>query len=450
MAKQLDFGKGKVGTLIIRQAIPLTIAELVHLLYNIVDRIYIGHLPEVGGMALTGIGLTFPIITLVTAFTRLFSSGGGPLYAMARGSQNEERAGRLMGNVLSALLFCGVFLTVFGYLFERPILYLFGASDASYVYAHDYLNIYLIGTVFTMIATGMNVFINAQGYPQTGMKTVLIGAVINLLLDPLFIFQLNMGVKGAAWASIIGQAASAFWVLRFLFDPHNPQRLKREKMKIEFPLLKEIMKVGATGFCFAATSSLTQILCNATLQNYGGDIYVGVMSVLNSVREITSLPSNGVGSGAQPVLSYNYGARKYGRVKEGIRFFTLVNLVYLLLIWAIVFVFPGFFIRLFSEDASLLQEGVPALRLFFFGYAFIALQFSGQQTFQALGKAKQAVFFSLLRKVVIVAPLTVLLPAMGFGVNGVFAAEPISNIIGGTASFVTMWLTLYRKLPDDE
>lgn len=441
-----DFSQGKVWRNIISQTIPLTIAQLVQLLYNVVDRIYIGHLPGANNMALTGVGVTFPIITLITAFTCLFGMGGTPLFSIARGAKEEERASRIMGNVCSLLICASAVLFLICFLFRKPILYLFGASDASYEYADAYLKIYLCGTPFSMLATGMNGFINAQGFPKIGMATTMIGAVLNLILDPVFIFGLDMGVSGAALATIISQMISALWVLRFLTGKKVLLPLQRKDLKIQAGLVREITSLGASGFIMQGTNCLVQIVCNATLQSYGGDLYVGIMTVLNSVREVLSLPVNGIASGAQPVLGYNFGAQKYDRVKEGIRFSAMIGTIYTAVTWMIVLICPKFLISIFSNDAAMLETGPEVLKLYFFGFVFMAFQFAGQSAFQALGCAKRAIFFSILRKGIIVVPLTLLLPRMGLGVNGVFIAEPISNAIGGLACFITMWFTLYRKL----
>lgn len=441
-----DFSQGKVWKNIIAQAIPLCLAELVHLLYNIVDRIYIGHMNVADNLALTGVGLTFPIVTLIAAFTALFGKGGAPLFAIARGAREEDKANKIMGNACSLLLISSVFLVIICSIFHKPILYLFGASDASYQYANEYLRIYLLGTPFAMISIGMNGFINAQGFPKVGMLTTVIGAVFNLVLDPIFIFVLDMGVAGAALATIISQMISAIWVLLFLTGKKAVLSLKYKYLKLESKLVKEIMGLGSSPCIVQATNSLVQIVCNVTLQEFGSDLYVGIMTVLNSVREILSLPVSGITSGAQPVLGYNYGAKKNERVKQGIRFTAIIGTVYTLAAWVFIMIMPTFLFRIFTEDKSVISRGPEALGIYFFGFFFMSFQFAGQTVFQALGYAKQAVFFSLLRKAVIVVPLTILLPRIGMGVNGVFWAEPISNAIGGLACFITMWITVYKKL----
>jgi len=441
-----DFSQGKIWKHIISQTVPLCLAELVQLLYNIVDRIYIGHLRVDGNMALTGIGLTFPLVTLISAFTALFGKGGTPLFSIARGAKEDEKAKKIMGNAFSLLLICSVFLVLFCYIFRKPILYLFGASDASYIYADQYLSIYLFGTPFLMIAIGMNGFINAQGFPKIGMLTTVLGAVLNLVLDPIFIFGFDMGVSGAALATIISQIISAIWVLRFLTGKKAVLTLKYKYLKLESKLVKEIMGLGSSPCIVQATNSLVQIVCNVTLQSYGGDLYVGIMTVLNSVREILTLPVSGITSGAHPILGYNYGAKKNDRVKQAIRFTALIGAIYTVFAWIVIMVIPKFLFQIFTKDPAIIEKGPEALGIYFFGFFFMSFQFAGQCVFQALGHAKKAVFFSLLRKVIIVVPLTVLLPIIGLGVNGALWAEPISNAVGGVICFVTMWKTVYKKL----
>lgn len=444
--QKIDFSKGPVWKCIIAQAVPLTVAQLIQLLYNVVDRIYIGHLGEGNSLALTGVGLTFPVVTLIMAFTALFGMGGVPLFSIVRGSGDEKRAGRIMGNSFGLLIISALLLTILGYVFCKPILFAFGASEDSYVYAKEYLNIYLIGTVFSMLSTGMNGYINAQGFPKVGMLSVIIGAVANIVLDPVFIFGFDMGVAGAALATIISQSLSAVWVLHFLFGRKVSIPLRIANIRIDQEIAINIVKLGMSNFIMQGTNCLVQIVCNATLQNYGGDLYVGIMTVANSVREIFMLPISGIVNGAQPVISYNYGAVKYDRVKAGIRFNTLVGSAYTMLAWILILVFPRFWFGIFSDDLQMIETGVEMLGIYFFGFVFMSFQFAGQSAFQALGDAKHAIFFSLLRKAIIVVPLTLLLPMVGFGVKGVFLAEPISNVIGGLACYTTMRMTIYKKL----
>lgn len=442
-----DFSKGSMSRHIMMQAVPLMIAQILQLLYNVVDRIYIGHLPGEDGLALTGIGLVFPVISVISAFTNLFGMGGAPLCSIARGAGQNEKAKKIMGH--SAVLLFGtsfLLMTVF-YLLRRPVLYLLGASDATYAYADTYLVIYLTGTVFFMLGNGMNSFITSQGFPKTAMCTTLLGAVINLILDPILIFGFDMGIEGAAWATVFSQLISCVWVLRFLTGEKAIFRLEKRYFHLDWSLVREITALGMSGFIMQATNSVAQIACNAMLSIYGGDLYIGIMTILNSVREILSMPVSGITSGAQPVLGFNYGAKQYERIKKGIRFMTFVGSVYTVLAWTVLVFFPKPFLALFTGNKAMIENGVRAVHLYFAGFVFMLFQFSGQSVFVALGKSKRAVFFSLFRKVVIVLPLTVLLPRfMSDGVAGIFLAEPISNVIGGLACFLTMYITVYRRL----
>ena len=448
-----DFSAGSVKRHIIAQALPLTLAQAVQLLYNIVDRVYIGHLEGVGQIALTGLGITFPVIVLIAAFTQLVGVGGTPLFSMARGRKDEKEAEAILGNAFMLLLIASAGCFMVGYFFRRPILFAFGASEESYFYADQYLRIYLFGTAFSMLTTGLNGYINAQGFPKVGMATTIIGAVINIILDPIFIFAFDMGVAGAALATVISQGVSCAWVLIFLTGRKALIRIRRRAIRLDARRTKRICALGITGFVMQGTNSLVSIVCNNQLQLFGemlmvggGDLYVGVMTVLSSVRELLGLPVGGIASGSQPVIGFNYGAGKYDRVKEGIRFSALLGAGYTLISWAVVMLVPRVMIGMFTDDLTTIDVGARMLNIYFFGFVFMAFQFAGQSTFQGLGKAKQAVFFALFRKAVIVVPLTLLLPRLGFGVEGVFLAEPVSNIVGGLCCFTTMWLTVYRRL----
>lgn len=446
VAVQSDFSKGSIPMAITRLAVPMTAAQLVNILYNIVDRMYIGRIPGEGRMALTGLGLVLPIISIIIGFANLCGTGGAPLCSICRGRGEDREAEGILGNAFSLLLLLGVGLTALILLFKGPLLYLFGASGATFPYADEYLTIYALGTVFVMVGLGMNPFINAQGFARTGMLTVALGAVVNIALDPLFIFALDLGVRGAALATVISQACSAVWVLAFLTGKKTLLRLRRANLRPVGARVRRILSLGTSGFVMALTNSLAQILCNATLQAWGGDLYVGVMTVVNSIREVITMPVSGVTNGCQPVLGYNYGAGEYGRVRQGIRFTTVATLTYSLVTWALTLAFPAALIRIFNGEAALVAAGVPAFRIYYAAFFCMGFQFVGQSVFVALGRSKNAVFFSLLRKAFIVAPLTVLLPALGLGFNGVFLAEPISNVLGGLACLITMYVTVYRPL----
>lgn len=438
-----DFSKGSVVKNILNLAVPMTLAQLINVLYNIVDRIYIGRIPDHATLSLTGIGLSLPMITMVTAFANLFGMGGAPLCSIERGRGNLEEAEKIMGNSFSMMMLFGVLLTGVGLLFKKPLLYAFGASDATWPFADAYITIYMLGSIFVMVGLGMNSFINSQGFGRIGMCTVLLGAAANLMLDPIFIFGLDMGIRGAALATVISQALSAAWILWFLTGKKAILRLKLSCMKPEFKRIKEITALGMSGFTMAITNCTVQVVCNATLQVYGGDLYVGIMTVINSLREVAIMPVHGVTNSAQPVMGFNYGAREYKRVKKAIVFTSVFSIFYTTLVWALLHGFPEFFIRMFNQDPALIEAGIPALRLYFFGFFMMSLQFAGQAVFVALGKSRQAVFFSIFRKVVIVTPLTLFLPSLlHMGTDGVFIAEPISNFVGGAACFGTMMLTV--------
>lgn len=449
-----DFTQGSIAKNILNLAIPLTVAQLTVVLYNVVDRAFIGHIEGIGRDAFTGIGLVMPVTYIITAFANLCGTGGAPLCSIARGRGNIQRARQIMGCAFSLLVLLGVALTALFYLFHEPFLYLVGGSPETVPHAKSYLLIYLAGTIPVMISLGMNPFINAQGFGRTGMMTVLLGAVINLILDPVFIFLLHMGVQGAALATVIAQTCSAIWVLVFLRSKKAILRLNRADMALDLPILKRIVSLGLTGFTFSITNSLVQALGNSQLQAFGaaeggamGDLYVAAMTAITSVREIILQPLQGLTQGAQPVIGYNYGAGQYSRVKKCIFFITWAGLLYNFTVWLLVMLLPQFWILLFNDDPALLDVGVKTLRIYFATFVFMNFHMSGQNIFVALGKARHAVFFSLLRKVILVVPLMLLLPHLwGMGAYGVFASEPVSNVVGGMACYLTMLLVVRPEL----
>lgn len=442
-----DFTQGNIVGNILKLAIPMTLAQLINVLYSIIDRIFIGRIPENATLALTGLGLCLPITSIVMAFANLFGMGGAPLCSIERGRGNEEEAEKIMGNSFVLMLAFGVVLTVLGLIFKKPLLYMFGASDATYPYAAQFAEIYLLGTIFVMVGLGMNSFINSQGFGTIGMMTVLMGAVVNIILDPIFIFTLDMGVRGAAFATVIAQFISAVWTVRFLTGKKAILKLKYSCFRLNKYRVKSIVGLGMSGFTMAVTNSVVQVMYNVSLQQYGGDLYVGVMTIINSIREVISMPVRGITNSAQPVMGYNYGASEYGRVKRAIVFTSVIPIIYTTAAWGLIHGYPEFFIRIFNHDPEVIQAGVPAMRIYYFGFFFMSLQFAGQSIFVALGKARQAVFFSIFRKVIIVAPLIILLPILlSNGTSGVFMAEPISNVIGGGACFLTMFFTVWREL----
>lgn len=446
-AEKHDFTKGSTAAGIVRLSLPMILAQLVNVLYNIVDRMYLGHMPGDGRLALTGVGVAFPIITIINAFANLCGSGGAPLCSIERGRGDEKTAEQIMGNSLTLLVFFGVLLTAAGYFLKTPLLYLFGASDETIPYANAYMDIYLAGNLFVMLGLGMNPFIESQGFAKTGMLTVVIGAFLNLILDPIFIFRLNMGVQGAAAATILSQLVSALWVLIFLSGKKAILRLRPSTLRLKADLVKQILALGLSGFTMSVTNSLVQIFCNASLQFYGGDLYVGAMTIIYSVREVVQMPMQGFTQGAQPVLGYNYGAGESGRVKEGIRFIRRVTLIYAVAVWGVLMLFPQPVVRLFNKEAELLEAAVVSMRWHFALFIFMAFQYVGQTVFVSLGKAKQAVFFSLFRKAILGVPLILLLPHLwGLDIYGVLAAEPVTNIIGGLACYFTMIAVVWKNL----
>ncbi len=445
MIKEKDFSKGSISRSILSLAMPMMAAQLVNVLYSVVDRVYLAHLPGDGRLALTGIGITMPIISVILGFANLCGTGGAPLCSIFRGQGDHDKAEKVMGNAFSLLLILGFAATAFFLIGKRPILYLFGASEDTFPYADEYMTVYLCGTLFVMSSLGMNPFISAQGFGAMGMLTVVIGAAVNVALDPILIFALHMGVKGAALATVISQGVSAAWVLRFLTGKNAILRLRRKNLRMEGQLVKRIAGLGLSGFFMNLTNSLVQVVCNATLQNWGGDLYVGVMTIINSIREVFFMPVHGLTSGSQPVTGYNYGAKCYSRVRASIRVSSLLTIAFSAIFWAAAMVFPDALVRIFNSEPEVLAAGVPAMRIYFGLFILMSLQSAGQSAFVSLGKSKQAVFFSLLRKAIVNAPLTVLLP-MRMGPMGVFVAEAVSQFVGGLACFSTMYFTIYRPL----
>ena len=449
--KRNDFSKGSISRAILGLALPMTAAQVVNILYSVIDRIYLGRIPDVGHLALSGLGVTMPIISILLAFANLCGMGGAPLCSIHRGKGENEEAERILGNSFALLMLLGIAVMGLVYLFKRPILYFFGASDVTYPYAVEYLDIYLLGTLFVMIGLGMNPFINSQGFGKVGMLTVVLGAAINIVLDPVFIFAFDMGVRGAALATVIAQFCSAVWVMAFLCGKRSILRLRAENLRLRAKRVGRILSLGLSGFIMGLTNSLVQIACNKTLSVYGGDLYVGIMTVGNSLKEIFFMATQGLTGGSQPVIGYHYGAGKYRRVRKAIRFTSLAAIGYSLGAWVLLQVLPGPLMSLFSKDAATISAGVPALRIYFSLIPFQAMQLAAQSTFVGLGKSRQAIFFSLLRKAFVCAPLVVILPALGMGTDGVFAGEALSQLIGGIACFTTMYCTVYRlmgKMPD--
>ena len=448
--KRVNFADGKILQNILQTMLPMLIAQVLNLLYNIVDRIYIARIPNIGTAALGAVGLCFPLIILITAFTNLFGMGGAPLFAIERGRQNEKKAAEYMNTAFFLLLTTAVVLTVVGEIAARPVLAAFGASGQAMGHALPYLRIYLLGTLFSMIATGMNPYITAQGFSLVGMTTVLIGAGANILLDPLFIFVLRLGIRGAAAATVLSQLLSCLFVLRFLFGNRaDPQLhlLSHREIRSCGKTAGAIVGLGMASFIMMFTNSLVQICANRVLSRIGGDIYVSVMTIISSSRQVIETPILAIAEGTAPIISYNYGARKPDKVKEAGIIMWLLGFGYSLILWLIMRARPEWFISIFSSDRTILTDAIPAFHLYFLAFIFMVFQYGGQTMFKSLNKRKHAMFFSLFRKVIIVVPLTFLLPyAFHLGTDGVFLAEPVSNIIGGLACFITMLLTVTPEL----
>lgn len=447
--KQIDFEHGTVTSNILNAALPMLVAQIFNLLYNVVDRIYIARIPDVGTTALGAVGLCFPVIVIITAFSNLFGTGGAPLFSIARGKGDRKEASQIMNTSFTMLCCCAVMLMLFGLIFARPILRIFGASNEALPYAYPYMMIYLLGTVASMIATGMNPFINSQGYSTVGMLSVALGAVTNLILDPIFIFVFGFGIKGAAIATILSQFLSAAFVVNFLHNKaeYRVKLLKFRELADSLTLLKNIVSLGTAGFIMQLTNSLVTICCNNVLSVTGGDIYISVMTIVSSVRQLVETPIYAMNEGTSPILSYNYGARRPARVRKAMCVMSAMILGYTAVMWSVIVLAPHALIGIFSSDAVLTADAVPALKQYFAAFIFMDLQYIGQTVFKSLNKKKQAIFFSLLRKVFIVVPLTYLMPyVLHMGTDGVFLAEPVSNVIGGSLCFITMLILVLPEL----
>ncbi len=448
--RRVDFGNGKTLTNIAATALPMFVAQILNLLYNIVDRIYIARIPRIGTAALGAVGLCFPIVILITAFTNMFGSGGAPLFSISRGAGNRKEASMIQNTAFFMLLVTAGVLTVLGEFIGSPLLRVFGASDQAMVHALPYLRIYLLGTIFSMIATGMNPFINAQGYSTIGMTTVMIGAVANIILDPVMIFVLGLGVEGAAIATILSQALSAAFVLRFLLGKkvdYCLRLLRADEIRSCGPRARRIIGLGMAAFIMQLTNSLVSISCNNVLAHVGGDLYVSIMTIINSARQMLETPLLSITEGTSPIISFNYGAGRYKDVKKAGTIMFLLSLFYAGGVWILIRLFPAFVIGIFSSDAGLMETALPSFNLYFSTFIFMVFQHCGQIVFKSLGKKNHAIFFSLFRKGLIVVPLTYLLPyAFHMGTAGVFAAEPVSNVLGGMACFITMLLVVLPEL----
>ncbi|WP_294372513.1 MATE family efflux transporter [uncultured Clostridium sp.] len=443
--KNTELGNAPVGKLLFKLAFPAIIAQLVNVLYNIVDRMFIGR-TENGELAMAGLGVALPIITLISAFSALIGNGGAPLAAIKMGKKDNDGAEKILGNSFSMLIIISLILTTIFTIFKIPILMMFGASEATIEYAAGYLGVYVIGTIFVQLSLGINPYINTQGFAKFGMITVMIGAIVNIILDPVFIFRFNMGVKGAALASVIGQLCSAIWALNFLFGKKSILRIRKRYLSPNVKIIGSIIALGVSPFIMQSTESLVLIGFNNQLLKYGGDLAVGAMAIMNSVMQIMLMPLLGLTMGAQPILSYNYGAENMNRVGKTFKILIISCITYTMLMGGSVLMFPEFYVNIFNDKPELVEIASWSMKIFFIGTTVFGGQIACQQTFLSLGKAKISLILALLRKVILLVPLTFILPV--FFENkllGTLVAEPMADILA-TITTITCFAVFYKKL----
>lgn len=432
-------GKEPLRKLFFTMAIPSVLAQLINVLYNIVDRIYIGHIKDIGSLALTGVGVTFPIIMVVSAFSAFAGQGGAPLASILLGAKDQEKAEKVLGSSTALLLVFSISLTLIFQILKTPLLYAFGASDNVIGFAQDYIGLYLWGTIFVMLSLGLNTFIGGQGNAKTAMFSVLIGAVTNIILDPIFIFVMNMGVKGAALATVISQAFSAIWVVNFLISKKSSLKIKRENLKLDMKFVKKIGSLGCSPFIIQSTESLVLLTLNSGLQKYGGDLYVGSMSILISVLQLIFVPVSGIAQGVQPIISYNFGAGNRERVVKTFKALLIVCLMATMFMGGIAVLFPNFYVKMFTESEELMKLTSKMMPIFTLGMCIFGIQQSIQVTFLAMGQAKFSIFIALLRKVILLVPLAIILPRF-LGVKGIYYAEPMADITSVVVASITFAL----------
>ena len=453
MSKEVDLGKEPIGHLLLILALPSITSQVVNALYNMVDRMYIGHIPEIGSAALTGVGVCFPLIMIISAFAYLLGMGGAPRASICMGRKDNKGAEKIMGNCFSSLIIVSIILTAVVLIFQDPLLYLFGASENTIGYAKEYITIYAIGTIFVQLTLGMNSFISAQGFSTISMMTVCIGAVTNITLDPIFIFVFNMGVAGAAWATIISQALSALWAVWFLSKGKSILRLKKENLRIDMKVLAPCIALGVAPFAMQATESVLVLCFNSSLLRYGGDLAVGAMTILSSVMQFAMLPLQGLTQGGQPIISYNYGAMQAQRVKKAFRLQTIACFTYSSLLWAAVELCPSSFVAIFTNEPQLSEITVWALRIYMAAVLLMGIQVSCQQTFIAFGNSKISAFLAVFRKIIVLIPLIFILPQfMQDDVFAVFLAEPIADtiaVITTATLFAFEFKKVMRKMQED-
>lgn len=441
---KINLGADNIGSLLFRLALPAIIAQLVNVLYNIVDRIFIGRIPN-GEIAMAGVGIAFPIIIIISAFSSLIGVGGAPLAAIKMGEKDNDGAEKIMSNSFAMLIIIGIILTIGFFIFKEPLLWAFGASETTIGYAMEYLGIYLVGTIFVQIALGMNPFINTQGFAKIGMTTVMIGAVINIVLDPILIFGFNMGVSGAALATIIAQFVSAIWALKFLFGKKSILKIRKKYLKPDGKVVLAITALGVSPFIMQSTESIVLISLNSKLMMYGGDLAVGAMTIMSSVMQMITLPIMGLAQGAQPIISYNFGAKKIDRVKKTFKLLFICSMVYTVFMWLSLNIFPEVFVTMFNNEPELIRITSWSIKIFFGGIFLFGAQMACQQTFLALGQAKISLVLALLRKIILLVPLIFILPAIfDDKLKAVLFAEPIADILAAVTTMIC-FIVFYKK-----
>ncbi len=446
ISREVDLGKEPIGRLLLVLAIPTIASQVINALYNMVDRMYIGHIPEIGAAALTGVGVSFPIIMIVSAFAALVGMGGAPQASIAMGRKDHDKAEKILGNCFTSLAVVAVILTIIVLVFKTPLLYLFGASSNTISYAEDYIEIYAVGTIFVQMTLGLNMFISAQGFSMISMLTVVIGAVTNIILDPVFIFGFHMGVQGAAVATVLSQALSAVWAVKFLTGKSTVLHLKKKCMKIERKVMAPCVALGVAPFIMQSTESVLVLCFNSSLLKYGGDMAVGAMTILSSIMQFAMLPLQGLTQGGQPIISYNYGARNVERVKKGFKLLLIACLCYSTLMWAAAQLVPQLLVMIFTNDPQLMKLAVWALRIYMAGVLLMGAQVACQQTFIAFGNAKISTFLAIFRKIIVLIPMIYILPVfMKDKVLGVFMAEPIADTIAVCTTCVMFFIS-FKKL----
>ncbi len=440
-------GTAPVGKLLFKLAIPTVIAQIINMLYNIVDRIYIGHIPEEGSLALTGVGVCMPIIMIVTAFAALVSAGGAPRASIFMGKKDNNSAEKTLGNCFMLQIILSAILTVVLLIWSEDLLLSFGASKNTISYATDYMSIYAVGTIFVQLTLGMNAFITAQGFTKISMISIIIGAVCNIILDPIFIFVFDMGVKGAAYATIFSQAVSCIWVVSFLFGKKTLIKLKFSNIKLSPKIILPCVALGTATFIMQSSESVISVCFNSSLLRYGGDIAVGAMTILTSVMQFAMLPLQGIAQGAQPILSFNYGAKNPGRVKKTFKILLVSCLVYSVSLWILIMLFPKVFAGIFTPDAELIDFTARALRVYLAGIFLFGIQIACQMTFTSLGKAVNSIVVAVVRKFVLLIPLIYIIPQMVLNKTiGVYMAEPVADVIAVTFTAILFYFQFKKAM----